>query len=88
MMIDTASGTIEHHRAGKLRILAITGETRSSVLADVPTLKEMGINVVADAFFGLYGPANMPAERAQKISDAAPGRWPTPTSRGASARWR
>jgi tripartite-type tricarboxylate transporter receptor subunit TctC len=70
MMIDTASETIEHHRSGRLRILAITGETRSAVLPDVPTLKELGINVVADAFFGLYGPANMPADRVQKISDA------------------
>ena len=70
MMVDTASETIEHHRAGKLRILAITGENRSVVLPDVPTLKELGINVVADAFFGLYGPANMPADRVQKISDA------------------
>src|SRR6187399_481036 len=30
MMVDTASETIEHHRAGKLRILAITGESRSA----------------------------------------------------------
>jgi len=70
MMVDTASETIEHHRAGKLRILAITGESRSAVLPDVPTLKETGINVVADAFFGLYGPAGMQPDRVQKISDA------------------
>jgi tripartite-type tricarboxylate transporter receptor subunit TctC len=70
MMIDTASETIEHHRAGKLRILAITGESRSAVLPDVPTLKEIGINVVADAFFGLYGPAGMAPDRVQKIGDA------------------
>jgi tripartite-type tricarboxylate transporter receptor subunit TctC len=70
IMVDTASETIEHHRAGKLRILAITGESRSAVLPDVPTLKEMGINVVADAFFGLYGPAGMQSDRIQKISDA------------------
>ena len=48
----------------------MTGENRSATLPDVPTLKELGINVVADAFFGLYGPANMPADRIQKISDA------------------
>ena len=70
LMIDTPSETIEHHRAGKLRILAVTGDSRSSALPDVPTLKELGINVVADAFFGMYGPANMPADRVQKISDA------------------
>jgi tripartite-type tricarboxylate transporter receptor subunit TctC len=70
LMIDTASETIEHHRAGKVRILAVTGETRNQALPDVPTLNEAGVNVVADAFFGLYGPANVPAERVRTISDA------------------
>ncbi len=70
LMIDTASETIEHHRSGKLRILAVTGENRSAALPDVPTLKELGYNLVADAFFGLYGPAGMAPERTQKISDA------------------
>jgi len=70
MMVDTASETIEHHRAGKVRIVAVTGDSRSAVLPEVPTLKELGVNVVADAFFGLYGPANMAPERVQKISDA------------------
>jgi tripartite-type tricarboxylate transporter receptor subunit TctC len=70
LMIDTASETIEHHRSGKLRILAVTGESRSAALPEVPTLKELGYNVVADAFFGLYGPAGMAADRTQKISDA------------------
>jgi tripartite-type tricarboxylate transporter receptor subunit TctC len=56
LMVDTASETIEHHKAGKVRILAVTGEQRTKALADVPTLREQGINVSADAFFGLYGP--------------------------------
>jgi tripartite-type tricarboxylate transporter receptor subunit TctC len=62
IMIDTASETHRAPQGGKLRILAISGETRSAVLPDVPTLKEQGVNVVADAFFGLYGPAGMPAD--------------------------
>ena len=70
MMVDTASETIEHHRAGKLRIVAVTGDARSAVLPEVPTLKELGVNVVADAFFGMYGPANMAADRTQKFSEA------------------
>jgi len=40
LMVDTASETIEHHRAGRLRILAVTGESRSQALPDVPTLRE------------------------------------------------
>ena len=73
LMVDTASETIEHHKAGKVRILAVTGEQRSKALPDVPTLKEQGINMAADAFFGLYGPPGMPAGRGGAASTA---RWP------------
>jgi tripartite-type tricarboxylate transporter receptor subunit TctC len=70
LMVDTASETIEHHRAGKLRIVAMTGDARSKALPDVPTLKETGIAVSADAFFGLYGPAGMAPELTARISRA------------------
>ena len=70
LMVDTASETIEHHRAGRLRILAVTGPTRSPVLPDVPTLKESGVDVAAEAFFGLYGPVGVSADRVKRVSDA------------------
>lgn len=70
LMVDTASETLEHHKAGRVRILAVTGEQRSRALPDVPTLKELGINMVADAFFGLYGPAGMPADAVAHIDRA------------------
>lgn len=70
MMVDTASETIEHHRAGKVRIIAVTGEQRSRTLPDVPTLKEQGIDISADAFFGVYGPAGLPADVAARIDRA------------------
>jgi tripartite-type tricarboxylate transporter receptor subunit TctC len=70
MMVDTASETIEHHKAGKVRILAVTGEQRSRALPDVPTLKEQGINMAADAYFGLYGPAGMSADIVGRIDRA------------------
>ena len=70
MMIDTASETIEHHKAGKVRIVAVTGEQRSRALPDVPTLRELGINTTADAFFGLYGPAGLPTDMGARIDGA------------------
>lgn len=70
LMVDTASETIEQHRAGKLRIVAVTGEARTKSLPDVPTLKESGLNVSADAFFGLYGPPGMAAELTARIARA------------------
>ncbi len=70
LMVDTASETIEHHKAGRVRILAVTGEQRSKALPDVPTLKEQGIDMAADAFFGLYGPPGMPADVVNRIDRA------------------
>ena len=70
LMVDTASETIEHHKAGKVRILAVTGEARNRALPDVPTLREQGINSTADAFFGLYGPPGMPADLVARIDRA------------------
>ncbi len=70
LMVDTASETIEHHKAGRVRILAVTGEQRSKSLPDVPTLKEQGIDMTADAFFGLYGPAGMQPDVVARIDRA------------------
>jgi tripartite-type tricarboxylate transporter receptor subunit TctC len=70
LMVDTASETIEHHKAGKVRILAVTGEQRSKSLPDIPTLKEQGINMAADAYMGLYGPAGMQPEVVNRIDRA------------------
>ena len=70
LMVDTASETIEHHKAGKVRILAVTGEQRSGALPDVPTLKEQGINMAADAFFGLYGPPGMAPDMVGRLDRA------------------
>jgi len=70
LMVDTASETIEHHKAGKVRILAVTGEQRSRALPDVPTLKELGIGTAADAFFGLYGPPGLAPELVARIDRA------------------
>ena len=70
LMVDTASETLEHHKTGKVRILAVTGEQRNRALPDVPTLKELGIAMSADAFFGLYGPPGMAAADVARIDRA------------------
>jgi tripartite-type tricarboxylate transporter receptor subunit TctC len=70
LAVDTPLESIEHHRAGKVRIVAVTGEARLKALPDVPTLKEQGINLSADAYFGVYGPPGMSAELTARISRA------------------
>lgn len=43
--------------AGSIRALATTGETRSRVLPDVPTLQEVGVKGTAVICYGLLAPA-------------------------------
>jgi tripartite-type tricarboxylate transporter receptor subunit TctC len=61
---DVVSETAELHRAGKVRVIAVTGAQRDPQVPEVPTLKESGIDMVATAWFAMYGPANLnPATR-------------------------
>lgn len=68
--IDTPAEFAEHHRAGKLRVIATSGAQRAVQFAEVPTLREQGIDVDASAWFGLFGPAGMPAAMTDKLNAA------------------
>lgn len=67
---DTPAEFAEHHRAGKLRILALSGGQRNARFAGVPTMREAGIDIDALAWFGLFGPANMPKATVDRINAA------------------
>jgi tripartite-type tricarboxylate transporter receptor subunit TctC len=54
--------------AGKVKILAVSTARRSPYLPDVPTLKESGIDVQADAWNGLIAPGATPKPIIDKIS--------------------
>lgn len=53
LMFDILGSSIQHIRSGKLRPLAVTTTTRSSVLPDVPTLDESGLR--GFDFYGWHG---------------------------------
>lgn len=55
-------------KTGAVKILAVSTAQRSPYLADVPTLKEAGIDVEADAWNGLIAPGGTPKSVAEKIS--------------------
>jgi tripartite-type tricarboxylate transporter receptor subunit TctC len=69
MLITGVSQMIELHRAGRIRILAVSGSHRSPQLPDVPTLRESGINVSNTTTCGVYGPAGLPPALVQKYGD-------------------
>jgi tripartite-type tricarboxylate transporter receptor subunit TctC len=56
--------------AGSIRALALTGETRSRVLPNVPTLKEVGVNGSAIISYGLLAPAKTDARIVARLKRA------------------
>ncbi len=58
-------------QAGKLRALGVTSPKRLAAFPDVPAIAEALPGYVSQAWFGLFGPARMPAELTRQISDAA-----------------
>src|SRR5215470_10703948 len=57
MMFDAITTMAPHVQAGRLRALATTGKTRSSVLPDVPTLSEAGVpGYEATIWLGVMAP--------------------------------
>ncbi|GAA5235997.1 tripartite tricarboxylate transporter substrate binding protein [Verticiella sediminum] len=70
LLIIAIPSVISHIEAGTLRPLAVTSSSRFSGLPDVPTLSESvfpGFESVES--FGLFAPAGVPSEIAQKIAD-------------------
>ncbi len=54
--------------SGAIKLLAITTAQRSALLPGVPTLKESGIDVEADAWMGLIAPAGIPEAMVERIN--------------------
>ena len=68
-MFANTTLALPHIKAGKLRALGVTGKTRLGVLPNVPTFAEAGVpGMEIDAgWFGLLGPAKIPAETVAKL---------------------
>lgn len=64
---DVVSETAELHRAGKVRIIAVTGPARDPQVPEVPTLKEQGVPMEATAWFAMYGPAGLAPETLARL---------------------
>ena len=80
---DLLSGTVDstllditvslaHIRSGAVKALAVTSDTRSPLLPDVPTMRELGLpKVNSDNWYALISPSEAPPAVRQKIHAAA-----------------
>ena len=69
---QNVNAVLQHIRAGKLHAIAVTGDKRSPVLPDVPTLAESGVaGAEVYSWQGMAAPKGLPAAVKKKLSDAA-----------------
>jgi len=67
----TFSSGAEQVRAGAIRALALTSESRLETFPDIPTFKEQGYDdMVATTWFALSGPARLPDTIVQSLNRA------------------
>ena len=61
-MVTPHGDFLANHKAGKIRILATSGKTRSPFVPDIPTFAEQGFpELTVEEWFGFFAPARTPA---------------------------
>jgi tripartite-type tricarboxylate transporter receptor subunit TctC len=68
VMFPAISSTIEYVRSGKLRALAVTTETRSEALPQIPTVSDFVPGYEASAWSGIGAPKNTPVEIMDRLN--------------------
>jgi tripartite-type tricarboxylate transporter receptor subunit TctC len=71
IMFDAISTIVGHVNAGKLKALGTTGNSRSSVTPNIPTVAEAGVpGYEATIWLGLMAPASTPKPILEQLSEA------------------
>jgi tripartite-type tricarboxylate transporter receptor subunit TctC len=68
VMLANLSGAAVHEAAGSVRIIAAAGPQRSKARPELATVAEQGVpGFSTGAWWGVFGPANMPRPLAEKV---------------------
>ena len=71
MLFSSLGPSVGAVKGGKIRPLAVTSLKRSAAFPDVPTMDEVGLKgFESTAWYGLLGPAGLPAEVVTRITGA------------------
>jgi len=68
--VADSTGWAPHVEAGKFRLLVTWGATRTHNWPNVPTLKDLGIDIVSNSPFGIAGPKGMDPAIVKILHDA------------------
>lgn len=66
--IDPILGSLQYHKSGMLRVVAVTSAQRATSLPDVPAVAETIPGYEFYSWYGLWGPAKLPAEVTQRLN--------------------
>lgn len=70
LFFATAPPIMGQVKGGKVRLLAVSGEQRTPAFPDIPTFRELGIDVTVTQWYGLVAPAGTPEAIIQQLSRA------------------
>jgi tripartite-type tricarboxylate transporter receptor subunit TctC len=68
VMFGALPSSIGYIKAGRLRALAVTTETRSPILPDIPTVGDFVPGYEASNWYGIGAPRNTPTEIVEKLN--------------------
>ncbi|HSV80810.1 MAG TPA: tripartite tricarboxylate transporter substrate-binding protein [Ramlibacter sp.] len=85
---DALASQLELHRAGRVRILAVSGTRRIPSLPDIPTAREAGVDGFehANASYSAFVPAGTPPDVVQRLERAFVAAMQNPQVRAAMTR--
>jgi tripartite-type tricarboxylate transporter receptor subunit TctC len=66
--IDPILGSVSYAKAGQLKVIAVTSKTRLPSMPDVPAVAETVPGFEFYSWYGLWGPANLPADIARRLN--------------------
>jgi tripartite-type tricarboxylate transporter receptor subunit TctC len=66
--IDPILGSLQYHKSGMLRVVAVTSAARATSLPNVPTVAESIPGYEFYSWYGLWGPAKLPPAITQRLN--------------------
>jgi len=70
-VVDLLGSYLSLVQNGELRVLGVIGNKRVEQLPDVPTLKEIGLGLTAEPWYGLQGPKGIPRDIVDQMNAVA-----------------
>ena len=87
VLYEQAGDVLQYLKAGQLRPLVIFAEKRHPAYPDVPSAKELGLDITLPQFRGIVTKKGVPADRVQALGDAFKRAMDTPQWKKFAEEW-